>query len=69
VQDAAKVMSNLRDVAGLGIGRYHEQRHAEAVNISRPPAGAVVNNLGRRNVIVSPSPIVPGNDNDSMLSG
>ena len=61
LQDAAEIVSGVRYVRELRIGRYDNQRHAEAVDVSRSPAHAVIDDFGR-DVIVPAAPIVPGDD-------
>jgi hypothetical protein len=65
-QDAAKVMCDVRDVGSLGVWRHYDQWNSETVYIARSPTRAVVDDSGRRNVIIPPSPVVPGNDDDGV---
>jgi len=65
VEDAAEVVPGVGDLLGLGVGRDHDQGHAEAVDIAGVPADAVVDDF-RSDVIIPAAPIVPSNDDGSV---
>ncbi len=58
LQDAAKIMRDVRDVTRLCERRHHDQWHAKTVLIR-------VNDR-RRDVVVPPSPVVPRNKDDGI---
>lgn len=62
VQDAPEVMVEVGNVCRPGIRRDDDQRHAEAIHISRSPTFAIINDLWRRYMIVPVTPIVPSDN-------
>src|SRR5579859_5742431 len=62
LQDAAKIVRNLRNMFRFGQRRHHDERHAESVDVARSPTAAIVDDLGRCHVVVPASPIVPDDD-------
>src|SRR6202042_358286 len=52
-------MLEVGDISRLGIGRDHNHGHAKPVYVAGSPTTAIVDD-GRSNVIVPPSPVIPG---------
>src|SRR5579864_301908 len=66
VQDAAKVMIDVRDMCRFRVRGNHDQGHAEPVDIARSPTGAIRDDLRRRHVVEPSAPIVPRHNDGSV---
>src|SRR5258707_12073654 len=67
LQYAAEIMLRVRNVLRLDVGRDHDQRHPETIYIAASPGRAIHLHLGRRNVVVPASPVVPGDENRGVV--
>ena len=60
LQNTPKVMRDMGDISRLGVGRDHNHRHPESINVTGSPTATVVDHSGW-DVIVPASPVIPSN--------
>ena len=65
-QNAAEIVVNVRDVAWFRIGRDHNQRHSETIDIAGSPAGAIIDHLRWRHMVIPSTPVVPSHDDGGI---